>query len=250
MVLAGPAFYSWDRAKEVTQFYLEYVKDLPDELTTMLFYWTAPPAPFLPESIHGKRVAFIAVCYAGAAEDGQELVKPLRELGPEVDMVGPMPYTMLQAMFDELLPKGILSYAKSDYFDGFDEAAIDEMIAWAERKPAPLSLTHLNHFGGAVSRVSNDATPFVHRDSPFAFSQDAFWEDPGDSEANIKWVQDFWQVMRAHSPKGAYVNFMADEGADRVRESYRGNYDRLVELKNKYDPDNLFHLNQNIKPSA
>ncbi len=250
LVLAGPAFYSWDRAKEITQFYLEYVKDLPDELTTMLFYWNAPPAPFLPESIHGKRVAMIAVCYAGAAEDGEQVVKPLRELGPEVDMVGPMPYTMLNSMLDEIVPKGILSYSKSDYFDGFSEAAIDEMIAWAERKPAPLALTHLNHFGGAVSQVSNDATAFAHRDAPFAFSQDSFWEDPDESEANIKWVQDFWQVMRAHSPKGAYVNFMADEGEDRVKESYGDNYDRLVELKNKYDPNNLFKLNQNIRPSA
>ncbi len=250
LVLGGPAFFSWDRAKEVTQFYLEFVKDVPDELTTMLFYWTAPPAPFLPESIHGKKVALIASCYAGAAEDGEAVVAPIRKLGPEVDLLGPMPYAMLNSMFDPLLPKGILSYSKSDYFDGFSEAAIDEMIAWADKKPAPLSLTHLNHFGGAIGRVANDATPFAHRDAPFAFSQDAFWDDPAESEANIKWVQDFWQAMRAFSPRGAYVNFMADEGEDRIRESYRGNYDRLVALKRKYDPTNLFHLNQNIKPNG
>lgn len=250
LVLGGPAFFSWDRAKEVTQFYLEFVKDVPDELTTALFYWTAPPAPFLPESIHGKKVALIASCYAGKAEDGEAVVAPIRRLGPEVDLLGPMAYAMLNSMFDPLLPKGILSYSKSDYFDGFSEAAIDEMIAWADKKPAPLSLTHLNHFGGAMGRVANDATPFAHRDAPFAFSQDAFWDDPAESEANIKWVQGFWQAMRAYSPRGAYVNFMADEGEDRIRESYRGNYDRLVALKRKYDPTNLFHLNQNIKPNG
>ena len=142
--------------KEVTRFYLDFVRSIPDELTTALFYWTAPPAPFLPESIHGKRVALIASCYAGAAEGGESVVALIRALGPEVDLLGPMPYTALNAMFDPLLPKGTLSYAKSDYFDGFTEAAIDEMIAWAERKPAPLSLTHLSWSAWAVSYRSGD----------------------------------------------------------------------------------------------
>jgi FAD/FMN-containing dehydrogenase len=248
LVLGGPTFFLWDRAKEITDFYLQYVPDLPDELTTMLFYWNAPPAPFLPESIHGQRVAIIAACYAGTAEAGEGVVAPIRALKPAVDMLAPLPYTGLQSMFDPLLPKGIYSYAKSDYFDKIPPAMVDDMIAWAERKPAPLSLTHLNHFGGAMSRVANDATPFAHRDATFAFSQDAFWEGPEDTAANVKWVKDYWRAMRAHSPRGAYVNFMADEGEDRVRESYRGNYDRLLQIKRKYDPANLFRLNQNIKP--
>jgi FAD/FMN-containing dehydrogenase len=176
------------------------------------------------------------------------VVAPIRALKPAVDMLAPLPYTGLQSMFDPLLPKGIYSYAKSDYFDKIPPAMVDDMIAWAERKPAPLSLTHLNHFGGAMSRVANDATPFAHRDATFAFSQDAYWEGPEDTAANVKWVKDYWQAMRAHSPRGAYVNFMADEGEDRVRESYRGNYDRLLQIKRKYDPANLFRLNQNIKP--
>ena len=250
-VLAGPAFYPWNRAKEVTQFYLDFVKGIPDELTTMLLYWTAPPAPFLPESAHGRKFAIIAVCYSGPADEGEPVVAPLRELGPEVDLMGSMPYTMLQSMFDPLLgKKGILSYAKSDYFDEISEAAIDEMVARADKKPAPLSLAHLNHFGGAVARVPNDATAFAHRDSTFAFSFDSFWDDPSQSEINLRWTKESWEAMRAYSPRGAYVNFMDDEGEDRVKESYRGNYDRLVEIKNKYDPTNLFRLNQNIKPTA
>ncbi len=250
VVLAGPALYSWDRAKEVTQFYLNFVKDIPDELTTMLMYWNAPPAPFLPESIHGKPVAAIVVCYAGAAEDGERVVAPLRELGPAVDMVGPMPYTMLQSMLDPLVPHGTLSYAKSDYFDDVPEAMIDEMVAWGDKKPADMSLTHLNHFRGAFAQAPNDATPFGHRNALFAFSQDAFWSDPAESEAHIGWVRGCWDAMRAHSPRGAYVNYMDDEGQERVRESYGGNYDRLVAVKNKYDPTNLFHLNQNIRPNG
>ena len=140
-----------------------------------------------------------------------------------------MPYTGLQSMFDPLFPKGIYSYVKSDYFDDIPPAMVDDMVAWAERKPAPLSLTHLNHFGGAMGRIADDATPFVHRDATFAFSQDAFWKTPKKTDANVQWVKGYWQAIRAYSPRGAYVNFMADEGEDRVRESYRGNYDRLVQ---------------------
>jgi FAD/FMN-containing dehydrogenase len=248
LVLAGPTFFLWDRAKEITDFYLEYVKKLPDELTTALYYWTAPPAPFLPESLHGQPVVIIAACYAGPAKTGEGVVAPIRALKPAADMLGPLPYTGLQTMFDPLFPKGIYSYAKSDYFDVIPTAMVDDMIAWAERKPTPLSLTHLNHFGGAMSRVANDATPFAHRDAMFAFSQDAFWDGPDATALNVKWVKDYWQAMRTHSPRGAYVNFMADEGEDRLRESYRGNYDRLLQIKRKYDPANLFRLNQNIKP--
>ena len=248
LVLGGAAFFLWNRAKEVTDFYLDYVQDLPDELTTELLYWNAAPAPFLPESIHGQKVAIIAACYAGAAEAGERVVAPIRALRPTVDILAPLPYTALQAMFDPLLPKGIYSYSKSDYFDKIPSAMVDDIIVWAERKPAPLSLTHLNHFGGAMSRIANDATPFAHRDAMFAFSEDAFWDRPEDTETNVQWVKDHWQAMRSYSPRGAYINFMADEGEDRVRESYRGNYNRLVQIKRKYDATNLFRLNQNIKP--
>ena len=248
LVLAGAAFFLWERAKEVTEFYLDYVTALPDELTTALLYSSAPPAPFLPEAIHGKRVAIIAACYAGAPDAGESIVAPVRKLKPAADMLVQMPYMALQSMFDPLLPKGTWSYSKSDYFNEIPSAMVDEMIAWAARKPSPLSLTHLNHFGGAMSRLSNDATPFAHRDATFAFSQDAFWNDPADTDGNVQWVKNTWEAMRSYSPRGAYINFMADEGADRVRESYQRNYDRLVQIKRKYDPANLFRLNQNIKP--
>jgi FAD/FMN-containing dehydrogenase len=248
LVLGGAAFFLWNRAREVTDFYVDYVKDLPDELTTALFYWSAPPAPFLPQSIHGQKVAIIAACYAGAVDAGEKVVAPIRALRPTVDILAPLPYTALQSMFDPLFPKGIYSYSKSDYFDKIPSAMVDNMIMWAERRPTPLSLTHLNHFGGAMARVANDATPFAQRDATFAFSQDAFWDKPEHTAANVQWVKDCWQAMRAYSPRGAYINFMADEGEDRVHESYRGNYDRLVQIKRKYDATNLFRLNQNIKP--
>ena len=247
-VLGGGAYFSWNRVREVTEFYVNYVTNLPDELTTALFYWTAPSAPFLPESIHGQNVAIIAACYAGAVDVGEKVVAPIRALKPAVDLLGPVPYTALQAMFDPLLPKGTYAYLKSDYFDNIPSAMVDDMIAWAERKPGALTLTHLNHFGGAMSRIPNDATPFAHRDAMFAFSADALWDKPEETEANVQWAKGYWQALLSYSPLGAYINFMTDEGNDRVLESYRDNYHRLVQIKRKYDPTNLFRLNQNIKP--
>ncbi len=250
-ILGGLLLYPWDRAKEITEFFVDWIKKTPDELEVFLFYNNAPPAPFIPESAHGRPFAAMALCYCGNISEGEALVETLRALKPEVDLVGPMPYVGLQSMFDPLMPKGILSYAKSDYFDDITPEAIETMLAWAEKKPSPLSFTHLNYYGGASSRMANDASPFAHRDAKFAFSEDSFWEDPSTSETDINWVKDFWQAMRAFSPRGAYVNFMADdEGDDRIRESYGANYDRLVTIKTKYDPTNLFHLNQNIKPKG
>ena len=248
IVLAGGAFFSWDRLTEITEFYLDYVKTVPDELTTMLFYWSAPPAPFLPESIHGRNVAIITACYAGPIEAGEKVVAPIRALKPTVDILGPLPYVALQAMFDPIVPKGMCGYVKSDYFDDIPRAMVDDMVAWAERKPYAMSMARLNHFGGAMSRIADDATPFPHRKALFAFSQDALWNNPEEADASVQWAKGYWQALRAYSPRGAYVNFMEEEGEDRVRESYRGNYDRLVQIKRRYDPTNLFRLNQNIKP--
>jgi hypothetical protein len=248
IVLGGGAFFAWNRIKEVTEFYLDYVKHVPDELTTALFYWGAPPAPFLPESIHGKNVAIIGLCYAGPLDAGEKAVAPIRALKPSVDIMGPMPYTALQAMFDPIVPKGTCAYVKSDYFDSVPPAMVDDIVGWAERKPFAMSMARLNHFGGAMSRIAEDATPFPHRNALFAFSPDALWTRPEEAEASVQWATGYWQALRAYSPRGAYVNFMADEGQDRVRESYRGNYERLVQIKRKYDPGNLFRLNQNIKP--
>jgi FAD/FMN-containing dehydrogenase len=248
IVLAGAAFYPWQRAKEITEIYLDYVTTIPDDLTTALYYWTAPPVPFLPESVHGKHFAIIAVCYAGSVQEGERVVAPLRALKPEVDLMGPFPYTAFQAMFDPLLPHGILAYAKSDYFDEISSKAVEEMVARAQNRPTPLTLVHLNHYGGAIARVASNATAFFQRDAAFALNIDSFWHDQSDTEKNVRWTKEFWEAMRAFAPRGSYVNFLTDEGEGRVRESYQGNYERLSEIKRTYDPNNRFKLNQNIKP--
>lgn len=247
-VLAGGAFFAWERAREITDFYLEYVKHLPEELTTALFYRSAPAAPFLPASIHGQKVVSLSGCYAGPLDAGETIVAPIRRLKPTVDLRGPMRYTSLQAMFDTLVPKGTRAYMKSDYFDEVTPEMVEDMLAWAETKPGVLTMAQLHHYGGALSRRNSDATPFAHRDAAFAFSANALWTGPEETTAHMEWSKGCWQAMRSHSPRGAYVNFLADEGQDRIRESYQGNFDRLVEIKRKYDPSNLFRLNQNIKP--
>jgi len=221
LVLSGPAMFTWDRAREVTQFYLQFVEDLPDELTSALYYWTAPPAPFIPENLHDQPIVLIAVCYAGPAEQGEAVVAPIRALKPAADLMGPMPYKALQSMFDPLLPKGIYSYAKSDYFNEIGTDALQVMLEWGGRKPANLSLTHLNHYGGAISRVPNDATPFAHRDAKFAFSMDAIWDDPAETEESVDWAKGFWEAMRQFSPRGPYVNFMDATPTSPTTESER-----------------------------
>lgn len=246
-VLAGPAFFRGDRAMELARFYRDYVESLPDELTTAFFLMTAPPAPFLPEGLHGKPVVVIAACYAGPVGQGEAVVAPVRALKPEVDMMGPMPYTMLQSMFDPFVPHGLLWYAKSDYFDDLSDGLLEEIVRWAATPPAPETLLHLNHFGGTVSRL--DGTPFNHRKARFAYSIDGAWTDPSLTERSIRWTREYWEALRPYAARGAYVNFLGDEGHDRVKEAYGPHYERLVAVKRKYDPQNLFRMNQNIPPN-
>ena len=158
LVLAGGAFFAWNRLEEITNFYLDYVKNLPDELTTALFYRTAPAASFLPPSIHGQNVAAISACYAGPIGEGERVVAPIRALKPTVDLIGPMRYTALQAMFDPLVPKGTRAYMRSDYFDEVPPAMVNDMVAWAEKKPGALAMAQLHHYGGALSRRASDTT--------------------------------------------------------------------------------------------
>ena len=251
LVLGGPIFYPLEKAKELLHFYRDYCATVPDELTSMFLLMTVPPAPFIPEHLHGKFMPAIGICYAGPVEAGEKVVQPLKSFGPpELDLVHALPYTMLQSMFDESAPHGILAYAKSDYYNELSDAMIDTIVSRAPTVPSPLSLQHLNHYGGAVSRVPADATPSIHRHAEWAFSFDSLWTDPDESDTNIQWTREFWEALRPFAAQGSYVNFLVDEGEDRIKEAYGPNYDRLKALKVKYDPTNMFRLNQNIRPTA
>lgn len=250
MVLAGIVVHPASKAKEVLKFYQEYTATVPDELGSMIFLRTAPKVPFLPEHIHGTNVVAIGVCYAGPIEEGEQVVKPLREFGPPlVDIIRPMPYKVFHEMFDSDVPPGLLVYWKSGYLESLSDDAIDAIIAhaWSTRLPRPFTI--LGHLGGALSRVGVDETSFGDRYGKYAIMINAMWTDPQESDEHIGWAREFFASTEPFSTGGVYVNFLGNEGEKRVKAAYgEAKYERLVALKNKYDPTNFFSLNQNIKP--
>lgn len=242
-IIGGAAVYPVEKAREVLRFYREYTKQAPDELTTYAFLFTPPDS---------DPVVAIFLCYAGPLEDGEQLVKPVKEFGsPIMDTIGTMPYTKLQSMIDKdpaNLP-GLQNYWKSDFLKGLGDEFIDMVIDHFSRVPSPLSSVYFEHIHGAVSRVGPNDTPFGHRDADYNFLIQATWTDPTESDQNIKWARDFWTAIQPFSTGGTYLNYLGKESENRIRAAYgAANYERLVALKNKYDPTNFFSLNQNIKP--
>ena len=252
MVMAGPTFYPADQAGELLGFYREWVRGVPDELTTVLSLATAPAAPFLPKAIHGRRVAIVISCFAGELQDAARVLRPLREFGsPVADLIRPMPYEALQSLVDSDWGPGAHNYFKSGYLERLDDAAIETLLRWHARVESPHSEIHLHHFGGAVARVAEGETAFAHRRAPYLLNVLARWTDRAQSETNIDWARNLHRSMTPFGTGGVYVNFLGEEGDDRVRAAYgRDTYERLIKLKNTYDPSNLFRINQNIKPDA
>ncbi len=249
-ILGGRLIYPLDKAKEVLQFYREFIAKAPDELDTILAFVTAPKAPPMPEHIQGKPVLAILVCYTGPIEEGKSIIQPLRtSCPPAVDLVAPMPYTALQKMLDAANPPGWQNYWKSEYLKSLSDEAIDTLIDHAAKRPSPMSKMLIANLLGAVKRVGDDKTPYSHRDAPFIINIVGMWSDVTKNDENIKWARDLWNAVQPFATGGVYVNFLMTEGADRVMAAYgKKKYERLAALKNKYDPANFFSLNQNIKP--
>jgi len=249
MVFGGAMFFPAARAGEVLRAYAAWVRTLPDELTSLAVFLTAPPEPFMPPAVVGTPVIAVALCHSGSAEDGVRLVQPLRTLGPVVDVVGPIPYLALQSMFDAGAPKGILSYWKTEYLGALGDRTIDTLVEHAGRMRAPFAQVHVHHVEGAVGRVPPDATAMGRRDAPFVLNVIGMWQDPAETDAQIKWVRVLADAVRPLGMGGQYLNFMGEESDERVRAAYGPEkYARLVELKRRYDPGNLFRHNQNIVP--
>ncbi len=251
MVLSGMALHPIDKAAEFLRFYRDFAATAPDELMTIPLIRFAPPASFIPEPLRNKLVVGVAVCYVGSVDDGEQAVQPLKEFGPPAAyLIGPKLFTTFQAMFDAGAPPGNMYYQKTECLTGLSDEAIETFIAHAAQMTSPLSLASFYQLGGAVSRVGRDETAFSHREAAFVMNIQSAWVDPNESNRHMQWTHDFWKAMRPLSTGGVYVNFIsADEGEDRVRAAYdETSYERLVALKNKYDPANLFRLNQNIKP--
>lgn len=240
-VVGGIVAHPLPRAREVLQFYRHFIASAPDELTTLVVFAATP---------EGHQIIGIAACYAGPVEQGAEVMRPLKEFGPPVmDMIGPLPYTALQQANDPTAPAGLQSYFKAAFLRDLSDEAIDAMIEYATNATSPLSAIHLHQLGGAMNRLAADATAFAHRDSGFVVNIIGMWPTPVDNDRHIDWARGLFAALQPYA-HGAYINFLGDEGQERVRSAYGPNYTRLVALKNKYDPTNLFQLNQNIRPDC
>jgi len=236
-------------APEVFRFFADYVATAPDELSVTASTFRASSALPVPPEMHGELVTVLAVCYAGDLAAGERALRPLRSFGrPLADLVAPMPYTALQSGSDAAYPSGQQNYWKSHYIDEITDAAIAEVIEHAPRMSSPLSSFYFQHLGGAISRPGADTAAFGHREAVFDFTILTVWRDPAEDAEHVAWAREFFTAMQPYGA-GVYVNNLGTEGADRVRAAYApATYERLVALKDTYDPHNVFRLNQNVAP--
>jgi FAD/FMN-containing dehydrogenase len=248
-VYGGPMFFEVEDAGAVLRAFREFIADAPEEFGGFPAWQIAPPLPFIPEQRHGEVfLAFIA-CWAGPVEEAERVLKPLRDAAPVVaEHLGPMPYPALNSAFDALYPMGLQHYWKANFATELTDEAIDAHLEHGPKVPAVNSTVHIYPINGACHRIAPDATAFAYRDAAFATVIAGMWPDAADNEANIEWVRDYYDATAPLSEEGGYINFMADDDQDRIKANYKGNYERLVDVKRKYDPDNVFHLNQNIRP--
>lgn len=250
-VFVGMFFYELDAAGDLLRFFRDFITHAPEEYGGFPGFQIAPPLEFIPPERHGDTLAVAIVHWAGPLDQGEAAMQPFRDLAPVVaEMVAPMPYPALNAAFDAIFPKGIRSYWKGVYVTELTDAAIEQHLLHGPLVPEVSATMHLYPINGACHRVGSDETAFGHRDATFAPVIVAAWDDPALDDQRIRWVRDYHAAIEPHSAPGGYVNFMADDDHHRLRDSFGSNYDRLVEIKSRYDPDNLFHRNPNIEPST
>jgi hypothetical protein len=252
-VLAGPSFWDASHAAEVLRFYRDFVRDAPDELGTVVRLGTAPPLPVIPEALHWRPVLMVGTCYSGPIEDGERRLRPLRTCRtPLLDLVGPAPYVGFQSALDSTVLHGWNYYWKSTHLPELSDGLIDVIAAHAFSGSSPRSYVAMFHLRGAVGRVAEGRTAFGNRQASHAMTIDAVWR-PGEDygERDTAWTRRFFAALGGFR-QGVYVNFLGgDEDPGRIREAYGDSvYDRLVDVKTKYDPDNVFHHNQNIRPRS
>ena len=241
-VLGGMLVYPFEKARDVLRFHRDFSLAAPDELAVPAALVTSP---------EGAPLLGIVVCYTGPRERGEQLIRPLREYGPPAaDHVGPLPYLQIQRLIDDAFPAGLRNYWISSFLEQVTDDGIDIILKSFRTVPSPQSIVIIEQMGGAVKRVPQDATPFNNRDSDYNLLIMSIWRDATDDEVNIRWARELWSAMQPFV-SGVYVNYLGDQEADRIKSAYGPEkYERLVALKNKYDPTNLFRLNQNIPPTV
>lgn len=249
VIYGGMFIFRREHASQLLRLYRDQMRKAPDEFCTGFAFMTAPPAPFVPPELQLQQAVGVIVCHAGAEAEGERLVRPFRDLGPEVDLVGPMPYTEIQRLLDPTVPFGQRHYWKVEALRELDDGAIDALVEGTSSMPAPFSMTVLEPGGRAIARVGDGDTPITSRDAEYRYYAVAIWEDPAEDQRHIDWARAMGSAMAPFSSVGVQLNFVPDEGLGRVRETFGArNYARLVALKRDYDPDNVFRLNQNIEP--
>jgi FAD/FMN-containing dehydrogenase len=247
----GPTFWPLEQAAEVLKAYREFILTAPEEVNGLFAFLVIPPAPMFPEKLHMKKVCAIVWCSTGTAEETEKATRPMRSVGaPLLDHVGPAPFPAVQSTFDGLFVSGLQWYWRADNFTGLSDAAVAKHVEHGSNLPTMLSTMHLYPVNGAAQRVGKNDTAYSFREALFAEVIVGVDPDPANAGKITEWCKNYYDALHPYSAGGAYVNFMMDEGQERVQASFRDNYGRLAAIKKKYDPTNFFCVNQNIKPAA
>lgn len=249
-VLAGRCLYTYDAVPEALQFYREFMADAPNEVQCYALFFQGSPALDLPESLHGETLLSLSAFHSGDLATAREALCPLREFGdPIVDTIQPMPYTVVQQEADELYQAGHRNYWKSNFYQELSDEFIGTIMEHVDPLPSPFSTAYFEWLGGAIAEVNHDATAFPHRDKTMMFTISPKWTDPQRDDELVGWAREFHEALAPYAAEGVYVNYV-DQDEHRVRDAYGDWYDRLVEVKTEWDHENLFRMNQNIKPAV
>jgi len=247
---AGPMLWPMEDAADILRWYRDFITKAPNALNGFFAFLIVPPGPPFPDHLHNERMCGIVWCYTGPLKNAERVFNPIRKFKkPALDLVGPIPHPALQSMFDALYPPGLQWYVKADFVRELKDEAIALHVKHGALLPTMHSTMHLYPINGKASTVKNTATPWAYRDAVWAAVMAGVDPDPANNEKISKWAKDYWTATHPYSAGGAYVNFMMDEGEDRIRATYGKNYDRLAKIKKRYDPTNFFRVNQNIKPA-
>jgi FAD/FMN-containing dehydrogenase len=248
-IVAGLIVFPFNQAKQILTKYRQFVNSAPEDLNVWVVLRKAPPLPFLPETAHGKEVVLLPIFYSGAVAETEKLIAPLRAFGTALgEHIGAQPYVQWQKAFDPLLTPGARNYWKSHNFTELADGALNSIIEFAGKLPSPQCEIFIGLIAGAPNRIAADSMAYGHRDARFVLNVHGRWDEATDDQKCIGWAREFFKASTPYASAGAYVNFMTEEEGDRVAAAYGSNYERLVQVKRRYDPENVFHLNQNIKP--
>jgi hypothetical protein len=249
-IFGGPTLWELDRTEEIMKWYRDFIVQAPEELTGFFAFLTVPPADPFPEHLHLHKMCGVVWCYSGDLANAENLFAPVRELEPDLYGVHEMPFPMLNSAFDALYPPGHQWYWRADFFSEISDESIVEHAKWGAELPTMQSTMHLYPIDGAAHRVGAEDTPWAYRDANWAGVIVGVDPEPSNADMLRDWAVGYYDAVHPYSSGGAYINFMMEEGQERVQASYRHNYERLAEIKAKYDPNNLFRVNQNIKPKG